>query len=235
MAGNTANTDLKVLLASANSASEEYEFDSTGQSPGDMGWTEMSFFFQAHSDSTTLEFRSISPDNASGPALDNVRVIPIRTFPEDTMHPAGAVHAHDNLLWPPNNKLVKVKITGYVMDELSMERDKDGIGVSYAYLLINGKKIILKDKTKNRLDPDGSFKLAQSFRAKKNAKYQIKLFAADTSVDKDGKPNYGLVDETYVRVPHDMSGKSKKKDIKKKSKSKKKKSKKSKKSKRKYR
>jgi choice-of-anchor C domain-containing protein len=225
MAGNPDGQGLKVLLASANSTANEYEFGSTGKTRGEMGWTEMSFIFQASSDSTTLEFASVSPRGAYGPALDNVRVIliPFKPFPEDTMHPAGAVHAYDNVLWPPNNKEVKVKIKGYVMDELSMARDEGGIGVKWVYLLVNGKKIILKDETINELKSDGSFYIVVHLKAKKNAIYPIKLFAADTVADEDGGPNDGLVDETSVRVPHDMSGKSKDKKDKKKKKSKKKK------------
>lgn len=142
---------------------------------------------------------------------------------EDTMHPAGAVHAYDNLLWPPNNKEVKVNIKGYVIDELSMARDEDGIGVLWAYLLVNGEKIILRDEKTNKLNPDGSFIIVVHLRAKKNAIYPIELFAADTVDEKDGGPNFGLVDSTFVRVPHDMSGKSKDKKDKKKKKSKKKK------------
>ncbi len=222
MAGNPDDPGLKVLVASANSMASEYEFDSTGKTHTEMGWTEMSFIFQASSNSTTLEFASISPDSAFGPALDNVRVIPIRLFPEDTMYPAGAVHAHDNLLWPPNNKKVQVEIEGYVIDELSMVRDGDGIGVSQAYLLVNGTKIILRDETTDLLDPDdGSFSIVEYLEARKNAIYPIKLFAADTVAEEDGGPNSGLVDSTFVRVPHDMSGESKDKDSKEKKKSKK--------------
>lgn len=222
MAGNPDDPGLKVLVASANSMASEYEFDSTGKTHTEMGWTEMSFIFQASSDSTTLEFASISPDSAYGPALDNVRVIPIRLFPEDTMYPAGAVHAHDNLLWPPNNKKVQVEIEGYVIDELSMVRDGDGIGVSQAYLLVNGTKIILRDETTDLLDPDdGSFSIVEYLEARKNAIYPIELFAADTVAEEDGGPNSGLVDSTFVRVPHDMSGESKDKDSKEKKKSKK--------------
>ena len=55
------------------------------------------------------------------------------------MHPAGSVHVYPNLLWPPNKKNVRVNFEGYVIDEMSMVRD--GIGVSQAYLLVNGKKI----------------------------------------------------------------------------------------------
>ena len=222
VAGNPDDPGLKVLVASANSMASEYEFDSTGKTHTEMGWTEMSFIFQASSNSTTLEFASISPDSVFGPALDNVRVIPIRLFPEDTMYPAGAVHAHDNLLWPPNNKKVQVEIEGYVIDELSMVRDGDGIGVSQAYLLVNGTKIILRDETTDLLDPDdGSFSIVEYLEARKNAIYPIKLFAADTVAEEDGGPNSGLVDSTFVRVPHDMSGKSKDKDSKEKKKSKK--------------
>lgn len=223
MAGNPDDPGLKVLVASANSMASEYEFDSTGKTRTEMGWTEMSFIFQASSNSTTLEFASISPDDSAfGPALDNVRVIPIRLFPEDTMYPAGAVHAHDNLLWPPNNKKVQVEIEGYVIDELSMVRDGDGIGVSQAYLLVNGTKIILRDETTDLLDPDdGSFSIVEYLEARKNAIYPIELFAADTVAEEDGGPNFGLVDSTFVRVPHDMSGESKDKDSKEKKKSKK--------------
>ena len=224
MAGNPDDPPgLKVLVVSANSTAGEYEFDSTGKTRTEMGWTEMSFIFQASSNSTTLEFASISPDNAYGSALDNVRVIPIRLFPEDTMYPAGAVHAHDNLLWPPNNKKVQVEIEGYVIDELSMVRDGDGdgIGVSQAYLLVNGIKIILRDETTDLLNLDGSFSIVEYLEARKNAIYPIELFAADTVAEEDGGPNSGLVDSTFVRVPHDMSGKSKDKDSKEKKKSKK--------------
>jgi len=126
MAGNPDSTGLKVLVISANSDTAEYEFDNSSLPPGDMGWTEMSFVFQASDYLTTLEFASITPD-AWGPALDNVRVIPIGPFPLDSMHPTGAVHAYPNLLWPPNNKKVDVKIKGYVLDEMSMSRDGNPI------------------------------------------------------------------------------------------------------------
>jgi choice-of-anchor C domain-containing protein len=222
MAGNPDVEGLKILVASTDSTTSEYKFDSTGKTNAEMGWTEMSFIFQAGSESTTLEFAGISPEGVSGPALDNVRVI---LFPEDDMHPAGAVHAHDNLLWPPNNKKVKVEIEGYVIDELCRVRYGDVMGVSEAYLLVNGKKIILRNDKTNKLNPDGSFSIVQYLEARKNAIYPIELWAGDTVTGEDG-PNFGLVDSTFVRVAHDMSGKSKDKDSKKKKKSKKKKSKK---------
>jgi len=219
MAGNPDVSGLKVLVASTDSTTSEYKFDREGKTSTEMGWTEMSFIFQASSELTTLEFAGSSPDGAFGPALDNVRVI---LFPKDDMHPAGAVHAHDNLLWPPNNKKVQVEIEGYVIDELCMVRYGDVIGLSEAYLLVNGKKIILRNHETNKLNPDGSFRIVQYLKARKNAIYPIELWAGDTAAGEDG-PNFGLVDSTFVRVPHDMSGKSKDKDSKKKKKFKKKK------------
>ena len=45
----------------------------------------------------------------------------------------------------------------------------------------------------------------------KGAEYVVELYAADTESADDGGPNSGLVDSTFIRVPHDMSdGKSKK-------------------------
>lgn len=127
----------------------------------------------------------------------------------DIMHPAGSVNAYPNLLWPPNKKNVKVNFEGYIIDEMSMVRDGEGIGVSQAYLLVNGKEIILRDKTTDLLNPDGSFSIVERLRAKKGAIYKVELYAADTVPEKDGGPNFGLVDSTSVQVPHDMSGKSK--------------------------
>ena len=228
MAGNPddpgdPDPDLKVLVVSANSQTTEYEFDSAPATREEMGWTEMSFVFQASSDLTTIEFASTSPEGPYGPALDNVRVIHIGPFPDDNTPPAGAVHAYPNLLWPPNNKKVKVKIEGYVFDEISATKDEDGIGVSKVYLLINNRrKIILRDETTDFLEPDGSFEIKVPLKAIKNAKYTIQLFATDTAIEKDDGPNEGLVDQTRVIVPHDMSGKSKDKKDKKKKKPKKK-------------
>lgn len=204
MAGNPDESGLKILLVTANSTVTEYEFDSTGKSTQTMGWIEMSFYFQANGPLTTLQFASTNP-GAHGPTLDNVRVLPLKLFPEDIMPPTGAVHAHDNMLWPPNNKSVPVKIEGYVLDEMSMARDGEGIGVSNAYLIVNRKMIILRDDTTDLLNPDGSFSVVRNLKATKGAKYIIELWAADTTAIDDGGPNEDLVDSTFVRVPHDMS------------------------------
>ena len=110
----------------------------------------------------------------------------------DTMPPAGAVHASDNILSPPNNRMMNVNISGYVRDELSIARDGGGTGVSTAYLLINGWQTVPLT-----LEDDGSFSLTRQFRANRGALYNIELYAADTNPE---APNEGLVDSTQVRV-----------------------------------
>jgi choice-of-anchor C domain-containing protein len=211
MAGNPDDPGLKVLAVSANTTEEEFEFDSTGTNPSDMQWIEQYFVFQAASDITTLQFRAVSPDSIYGPALDNVRVTLIpRPFPADVRHPTGAVHAHDNILWPPNNKWRRVVFTGYVVDELSMARDGEGIGVARAFLKIDGKKwIILRNKNIDRLDKNGRFRIVRWLQAKKGKVYKVRLYAADTVSIENGGANAGWVDSTYVRVPKNMGGKAK--------------------------
>jgi len=133
-------------------------------------------------------------------------------FSDDTQAPTGAVHAYDNMIWSPNNKMVTVTLEGYVKDELSMARDREGIGVSAAYLLIGDtEEIILKDEDIDLLDDDGKFSVNFQVKAVKGAEYDVELYASDTESADDGEPNSGLVDSTFIRVPHDMSdGKSKK-------------------------
>jgi len=151
-------------------------------------------------------FSSISPTGRPAQLDFAIGYLNIISFDKiaDMNHPTGAVHAYPNLLWPPNNKKVKVKIQGYVFDEMSAAKDQDGVGVSEAYILINErKKIILRDETTNLLEPDGSFKVKVPLKAKKYANYKIQLFATDTAVEEDGGPNEGLVDQTKVIVPND--------------------------------
>lgn len=121
-------------------------------------------------------------------------------MPDDTMFPTGAVHAYPNTIWPPNNKMVTVTLEGYVVDELSMARDGSNIGVSSAYLMIDGTKINLQDV----LGEDGSFSVTTKVRAVKGAVYTVELWATDTEPEDPGGPNWDLVDSTYIRVPHDM-------------------------------
>ncbi len=196
MAGNPdGDPQIKVLVARTGVAPLQFEFDITGADKVDMGWVQKSFNFIAPGPSATLEFASIL-SGPFGAALDNVRVEEIIPAGGDTRPPAGAVHANDNMLWPPNNKPVPVLINGYVVDELSAYGVNGGTGVEVAYLIINGERIDLSFDEK-----DGRFRLVKELVAKKGAIYCIELFATDAN------GNSGLVDSTYVRVPYDMSRK----------------------------
>jgi hypothetical protein len=127
---------------------------------------------------------------------DGLEACPVLT---DTTPPAGSVHAYANSLWPPNNKMVEVTISGYVRDEMSIASDEGGVnGVSEAHLVIDGGEPIGLD-----LDEDGTFSMTMEFEARKDAVYTIELHATDTN------QNEGLVDQTYISVPSDMSGKKK--------------------------
>ncbi len=117
----------------------------------------------------------------------------------DITAPSGSIHAHDNMLWPPSNRMVEVTLSGYVRDELSIARDGGGIGVSEAYLLVNGEETIPLVP-----DSDGKFTEIKALKATKDAVYTIELYAADTNPDDSGGPNSGLVDQTYVRVPSNV-------------------------------
>jgi hypothetical protein len=126
--------------------------------------------------------------------------------PADTISPTGAIHAHDNMIWPANNKMVTVTLDGYVKDELSIARDGEGFGVSSAYLLVDGEEIVLLGDDINLLDEEGHFSLDVEVQATKDAEYLIELYANDTNPEEDGGANSGLVDSTYITVPHDMGG-----------------------------
>jgi len=126
------------------------------------------------------------------------------TCPEDTLAPSGALHAYPNLIWPPNNKMVNVNLSGYVMDEMSIAREGDEIGISSAYLLIDDTdQIILLDDTTDLLDANGHFSVDIEVKASKGAEYMIELYASDTKPD---EPNSGIVDKTFIRVPHNIDG-----------------------------
>ncbi len=118
------------------------------------------------------------------------------------MPPSVAVHAYDNLIWPANNKMFEVTLSGYVRDELSIARDGGGTGISRAYLLVNGEET--PDLV---LDGDGVFSLTKEFEARRDTVYTIELYAADTNPIEDGGPNGGLIDQTYIRVPSDRGNK----------------------------
>jgi len=128
------------------------------------------------------------------------------TVPEDETPPKGAVHAHDNMIWPPNNKMVTVVLSGYVFDECCAKRDGQEIGVSAARLVITGiGEIILRDESVDLLNLDGSFSVEIKIQATADSLYFIELWASDTYPEEDGGPNAGLVDSTYIRVPHHLA------------------------------
>jgi hypothetical protein len=116
----------------------------------------------------------------------------------DTTPPTGSIQAHDNCLFPPNNTVVEVTLSGCVCDELSIARDGGGTGISSAYLLVNGEETIPLV-----LDSDGLFSLTKEFEARKDTIYTIELYASDTNPIENGGPNSGLIDQTYIHVPSD--------------------------------
>lgn len=122
----------------------------------------------------------------------------------DTMPPTGSVHAYPNTIWPPNQQMVTITLEGYVVDEMSIVRDNGGIGVSNAYLMVDGTKITLRDVTMNSLSADGSFNVEIQIKAKKGAVYKVELYAADTRPEEAGGPNSGLVDSTFIVVLDNM-------------------------------
>ena len=139
---------------------------------------------------------------------------------DDTMSPTGAIHAYQKLIWPPKGKCshgghnifwpfigrkVNMTLTGYVVDEMSIARDGAGIGVSYAYILVNDTEIILRDDTTDLLEEDGSFNINVPIKADRRGVYKVELYADDTEPEEDGGPNSGLVDSTYISIPYNMS------------------------------
>jgi len=82
LAGNPSQifAGIKTLQVSAAGKSQIYNFDTTGKSATNMGWTRQTFTFTATWEATTLLFESLT-SGAAGPALDNVRVTPVGTVP----------------------------------------------------------------------------------------------------------------------------------------------------------
>lgn len=128
------------------------------------------------------------------------------TYPDDTEIPTGFVNASNNMIWPPNNKMVAVALEGNLLDELSIARDGGGNGISSAYLYVfpDGIYIPLKDESTDLLDENGDFSVTIEAKAVKGAVYNVELYAADTNPEAAGGPNSGFVDSTYISVPHDM-------------------------------
>jgi len=61
-------------IQAAGQTSPEFDFDITGHSYNNMGWTTQQWPFTATGPSTTLEFYSLDVNGSYGPALDNVRL-----------------------------------------------------------------------------------------------------------------------------------------------------------------
>jgi hypothetical protein len=120
---------------------------------------------------------------------------------QDTLHPAGAIHARPILKRNDSCKTVELALNGYVLDELSTAK-YGGLGISQAYIEANGKTIVLfgqdpKGQPVNLLDQAGKFKVVTHLKPNKNGVYKINLYAADANAE---APNFGLVDSTTVYV-----------------------------------
>jgi uncharacterized protein (TIGR03437 family) len=77
LAGNVFGPPVvKNIVFSAAGQSQNYTFDTTGFSVGNMGWAEVTWNFTANDTSTTLEFDSSdTPPTGWGPVIDNVSVV----------------------------------------------------------------------------------------------------------------------------------------------------------------
>jgi choice-of-anchor C domain-containing protein len=83
MAGNPDNgPTIKTMDVSAigtTTQTQGFSFDITGKTRSNMGWTSMQWSFVADAPVTTLQFMSTvtGDQNAWGPALDNVSIVPV--------------------------------------------------------------------------------------------------------------------------------------------------------------
>jgi choice-of-anchor C domain-containing protein len=67
------------LCVRAAGKKEVFSFDTTGKSAEDMGWVTKTWEFEATENETTIEFHTLDDEDPNcGPALDNVRVLPVR-------------------------------------------------------------------------------------------------------------------------------------------------------------
>jgi len=106
----------------------------------------------------------------------------------DTMPPTGSLHVVDD--WASNSKSVKLTISGYVRDEMSILSAGEGCGVSEALIMINDTETI-----QPTLGEDGTFSFPLTLGASKDAVFKFSLYASDSA------SNRGLVDEITVRSP----------------------------------
>lgn len=71
---NNSNDTLKRAVVSAGAASQNFDFDTTAVSGGNMGWVLRSFVFSAISNTSTLAFSGLVQDTFYGAAIGNVSV-----------------------------------------------------------------------------------------------------------------------------------------------------------------
>nr|AUN35937.1 hypothetical protein [uncultured bacterium] len=84
MAGNPGNLPIiKPMRVSVDGQSTEFDFDTTGKSFTDMGWTQKNWSFVADDAISTLTFQSLTQERGLlqgwGPAIDNVTVTEVST------------------------------------------------------------------------------------------------------------------------------------------------------------
>jgi hypothetical protein len=124
--------------------------------------------------------------------------VPCLPWDDDTMAPTGAIHAYPNVV-PATDSLVTIILDGYIVDEFSIARDAAGIGVSAAYLAVDGKQIVLRAKGDTGAW-NGKFRIPIKVLAKKGAVYKVILHGSDTWPAENGGPNSGIADATFIRV-----------------------------------
>lgn len=89
MAGNAScdqtPPDKPMRVQATGAAPNDYTFNVTGHSRGDMGWVTKTYIFTATNTATTLSFTSLIDNTGCGPALDNVAVADITPSPVPTL------------------------------------------------------------------------------------------------------------------------------------------------------
>lgn len=81
LAGDPLSSEAYDLRVQAAGDSADFDFQLFGANMFFLGWQEESWEFTANALSTTLEFTSLGAADATGPALDNVRVV-LASVPE---------------------------------------------------------------------------------------------------------------------------------------------------------
>jgi len=98
LAANTACAPaVKKLRVAAAGASKAFSFSGAGHGPREMGWTRMTWSFEADSSTTTLEFTSLDTEGGlCGPTIDDVAAKLIATrFIRGDVDGDGAINISD--------------------------------------------------------------------------------------------------------------------------------------------